>query len=49
MIKLQDICREFQVGDQLVHALDHVNVEIAQGDYVSVMGLPAPASQPCST
>ncbi len=38
MIKLQDICREFQVGDQLVHALDHVTLEIEQGDYVSVMG-----------
>ena len=38
MIKLSDICREFQVGDQLVHALDHVSLEIEQGDYVSVMG-----------
>ncbi len=38
MIKLSDICREFQVGDQLVHALDHVTLEIEQGDYVSVMG-----------
>ena len=38
MIKLENIHRDFQVGDQTVHALDDINVEITQGDYVSVMG-----------
>ena len=38
MIKLQQIHRDFQVGDQTVHALDDINLEIAQGEYVSVMG-----------
>ncbi len=38
MIKLQKIHRNFQVGDQIVHALDDINLEIAQGEYVSVMG-----------
>lgn len=38
MIKLHEIHRNFQVGDQTVHALDDINIEIAQGEYVSIMG-----------
>jgi putative ABC transport system ATP-binding protein len=38
MINLQHIHRNFQVGDQVVHALDDVNLEIAAGEYVSIMG-----------
>ena len=38
MIKLEKIHRDFQVGDQIVHALDDINLEIQQGEYLSVMG-----------
>ena len=38
MIALDDLCRDFQVGDQVVHALDHVDLKIAAGEYVSIMG-----------
>lgn len=38
MIKLENIHRDFQVGDQTVHALDDINLEINQGEYISVMG-----------
>ena len=38
MIKLTDIQRNFQVGDQTVHALDGINLSINDGEYVSVMG-----------
>ncbi len=38
MIRLENLCRDFQVGDQVVHALDHVDLEIQSGDYISVMG-----------
>ena len=38
MIKLQDICRFFEVGDETVHALDRVTLDIARGDYISIMG-----------
>ena len=38
MIKLENIHRNFQVGDQVVHALDNINIEIQQGEYVSIMG-----------
>jgi len=38
MIRLQEITRNFQVGDQTVHALDGVSLEIGAGEYVSIMG-----------
>jgi len=38
MIELQNIHRNFQVGDQTVHALDDITLNIADGDYVSIMG-----------
>ena len=38
MIELGAIHRDFQVGDQVVHALDDINLTIDQGEYVSVMG-----------
>ena len=38
MIRLQGISRYFQVGDQAVHALDGVSLDIAAGQYVSIMG-----------
>lgn len=38
MIELERIHRDFQVGDQTVHALDDVTLEIEAGAYVSIMG-----------
>ncbi len=38
MIQLQGIQRRFEVGDQSVHALDDVSLNIARGDYVAIMG-----------
>jgi len=38
MIELKQLCRSFQVGDQCVHALDHLDLKIERGEYLSVMG-----------
>lgn len=38
MIELKDICKTFYLGDQAVHALDHVDLKVEQGEYLSVMG-----------
>lgn len=38
LIVLREVCRSFQVGDETVHALDHVSLDIQAGDYISVMG-----------
>ena len=38
MMELSGICREYVVGAETVHALDHVDVTIKAGEYVSIMG-----------
>jgi len=38
MIRLDKVCRLFQVGDQEVRALDDVSMVIENGDYLSIMG-----------
>jgi putative ABC transport system ATP-binding protein len=38
MMELSGICREYVVGAETVHALDHVDLKIEAGEYVSIMG-----------
>ncbi len=38
MIRLENISRVFAVGDQQVAALRDIDLEVAAGDYVSIMG-----------
>ena len=38
MITTSNLCRRFQVGDSVVRALDHVDLQIDEGDFVAVMG-----------
>ena len=38
MIRLEKISRDFQVGDQSVHALNDISLQIGAGEYVSIMG-----------
>ena len=37
-ITLQDVSRVYRVGEQNVYALDAINLNIFNGDYVSIMG-----------
>lgn len=38
MIKLEQLTRTFKVGDELVHGLDDVSLDISDGEYISIMG-----------
>jgi putative ABC transport system ATP-binding protein len=38
MITLRDVSRTFPLGEETVHALTGVNLHIARGEYVSIMG-----------
>jgi putative ABC transport system ATP-binding protein len=38
MIELQALNRHFHVGDQTVQALRDINLSVAAGDYISIMG-----------
>lgn len=38
MIRLEQLCKTYRLGGEEVHALDHMDLDIAAGDYLSVMG-----------
>lgn len=38
IISVRNLQRTFEVGDNLVHALDNVNLDIHTGDFIAVMG-----------
>jgi len=38
IVELRHIHRDFQVGDETVHALDDVSLQFTAGDYISIMG-----------
>jgi putative ABC transport system ATP-binding protein len=38
IIRLEQICRNFRVGDEVVHALKDVDLLIEAGEYASIMG-----------
>ncbi len=38
MIRLTDIERDFQVGNESVHALKNFNLSVGQGQYLAIMG-----------
>lgn len=38
VIRLVDIVKSYIMGDSIVHALDHVNVQIGEGEFTSIMG-----------
>jgi putative ABC transport system ATP-binding protein len=37
-MELRAICRDYAVGGETVHALDHVDLKIEAGEYISIMG-----------
>ena len=38
MIVLEDVCKTYQIGDEIVKALDHASLTIEDGEFVSVIG-----------
>jgi putative ABC transport system ATP-binding protein len=38
VIEVHDLCKDYVMGDQVVHALRHVDLKIEAGDFVAIMG-----------
>ena len=39
MITLKDVSKTYYIGEEVVHALDHANMEINEGEFVGIIGL----------
>ena len=38
MITFQDVCKTYQIGEEIVRALDHASLHIEQGEFVAIIG-----------
>ena len=38
IIKMQSLCKFYEMGDQVLHALDSINLDFKQNDYAAIMG-----------
>jgi putative ABC transport system ATP-binding protein len=38
VFEFRDVCKTYEMGDTVVHALDHVDLVIEQGEFVSIIG-----------
>ena len=38
MIALKEVCKTYQVGDEIVKALDHASLTVHDGEFVSIIG-----------
>lgn len=38
MIAMDNICKTYEIGDEIVKALDHASLQIAEGEFVSIIG-----------
>ena len=38
MIRINDVCKTYVMGEEVVKALDHANLNIAEGEFVGVVG-----------
>ena len=38
ILKTEDLCKYYGSGDNLVKAADHINLQIRQGEFVSIVG-----------
>lgn len=38
MIKIKNVSKVYTMGEEQIHALDHVNLNINKGEFVSIVG-----------
>ena len=38
LIEIKDLCKVYQMGENVVNALDHVNLQIEEHEFVSIIG-----------
>ena len=38
MIKFENVTKDYVLGDELIHALDDVSINISEGEYIGILG-----------
>ena len=48
MVSLKNVVKTYTRGKQMVEVLHHLDLQVADGDFVALMGRPDPARRRCS-
>ena len=38
MIRLMQVCKDYQIGSEVIHALDNASLSVREGEFVSIIG-----------
>ncbi len=38
LLEMNDICKDYPLGKDVIHILKHVSLQVAEGDYLAIMG-----------
>ena len=38
LIEIKDLCKTYVMGDEIIHANDHLNLTIRMGEFVAIVG-----------
>jgi len=49
VLETEKLDKIYKLGGRIIHALSDINLRVKKGDFVSIMGPPAPAKPHCST
>ena len=49
LIEIRDLSKVYERGKQKVEVLHHINLNIAEGDFLALMGPSGSGKLPCST
>jgi len=47
LIEFIDVCKTYQMGDEAVHAADHISMQIQRGEFVAIVGQSGSGKSTC--
>ena len=47
LIEFRDVCKTYQMGDTVVHAADHISMQIQKGEFVAIVGQSGSGKSTC--
>ena len=47
LLRLDEVTRTYEQGEHIVHALDHVTIDVKKGEFLALAGPSGSGKQPC--
>jgi ABC-type lipoprotein export system ATPase subunit len=46
-LRLENLRKDYEVGDEIVHVLKGIDLDVPEGDFLAIMGRQAQGKAPC--